>query len=87
VPDGAFRFGTSGRNILDGPGLVSFNTSLSRNFAITERARLQVRWEIFNLLNHPNYGLPNVNVNAPNGGVIATAGGSRLMQLGARLSF
>jgi len=87
VPDGSFRFGTSGRNILDGPGLFSFNTSLSRNFSISERVRLQFRWEVFNLLNHANYGLPNVNVNAPNGGTITSAGNARLMQLGARLSF
>jgi hypothetical protein len=87
VPDGSFRFGTSGRNILDGPGLFSFNTSLSRNLSISERVRLQFRWEIFNLLNHANYGLPNVNVNAPNGGTITSASNARLMQLGARLSF
>jgi len=87
VPDGAFRFGTSGRNILDGPGLIAFNTSLSRNFAVTERVRLQFRWEVFNLMNHANYGLPNVYVNAPNGGTIASAGNGRLMQLGGRLSF
>ena len=54
---------------------------------MTERVRLQFRWEVFNLMNHANYGLPNVYVNAPNGGTIASAGNGRLMQLGGRLSF
>jgi outer membrane receptor protein involved in Fe transport len=87
VPDGAFRFGNSGRNILDGPGLLSINTSLSRNFQLVERARLQFRWEIFNLFNRANYGMPNVNVNAPNGGTITSARDARLMQFALRLSF
>lgn len=87
VPDGTYRFGDSGRNVLDGPGLISINTSLMRNFAIQERARLQFRWEVFNVFNHANYGLPNVNVNAPNGGTISTAGDGRLMQFALRFSF
>ena len=87
VSDGAFRFGDSGRNILDGPGLLSMNTSFSRNFALRERVRLQFRWEAFNIFNRANYGLPNVNVNAPNGGTITTASNARLMQFALRLSF
>lgn len=87
VPDGAFRFGNSGRNILDGPGMIAMNTSFSRNFAIRERARLQFRWEVFNIFNRANYGVPNVNVNAPNGGTITTASNARLMQFALRLSF
>lgn len=87
VPDGAYRFGTSGRNILDAPGMTSINTAVSRNFMLNEAIRLQIRWEIFDILNNPNYGIPNVYVNAPNSGTITTANSNRTMQFGARLSF
>ena len=46
VPTGAYRFGNSGRNILDGPGTIAINTSLSRRIRLDERRSLQFRMEI-----------------------------------------
>ena len=63
VPLGAYRFGTSGRNILDGPGTIVINTSLSRRFRFTETRSVQLRAEAFNLPNHPNLNLPENNVD------------------------
>ncbi|MDX2031293.1 MAG: TonB-dependent receptor [Blastocatellia bacterium] len=54
-----FTFGTSGRNILDGPGARQVDAGILRFFKITERHGLQFRWEMFNALNHPVFGLPN----------------------------
>src|SRR5262249_41502735 len=54
-----YTFGTSGRNVIDGPGSKALNTSISKFFPITERTRLQFRAELFNATNHPNFGLPN----------------------------
>lgn len=87
LPVGAFTFGNSGRNILDGPGRVELNVTTSRNFAITDHSRLQFRWEVFNVLNHPNLGLPVNAVNAANAGTIVTADNGRLMQFGLRYMF
>jgi hypothetical protein len=87
VPTNAFAFGNSGRNILDGPGLDAINLALYRNFALRERYRLQFRWEAFNALNHPNFSLPVVNVNAPNAATITTAGAPRQMQVALKLVF
>jgi hypothetical protein len=87
VPTGSFRFGSSGRNILDGPGFMEMNLSLFKNFNLTERARLQFRWELFNALNHTNLELPNVFVNEPAAGTITAAGNARLMQFGLRVWF
>lgn len=87
VPDGSFLFGDSGRNILDGPGLLQINLSLCRNFAIRERTKLQIRWDAFNFLNRVNLGQPVVTVNTANAGTITTANTARSMQVAMRLSF
>jgi hypothetical protein len=87
VPLGAYRFGTSGRNILDGPGTFSMNASLSRRFALAERTGLQFRLETYNLLNHPNFNLPENRVDIISGGTISRAKNNRTMQLALRFEF
>jgi hypothetical protein len=87
VPDGSYAFGTSGRDILDGPGAITLNLSLYRNFAIRERSRLQFRWEVFNSLNHANFNQPVYFVNTPNAGTLTSATDPRLIQFGAHYSF
>ena len=75
------------RNILDGPGLYTVNWSLARNFRITDSGKLQFRWEIFNLLNHPNFKLPNDYLDEAAVGSITSAGDPRAIQLGAKYTF
>jgi hypothetical protein len=87
VPTNSYLFGTSGRNVLDGPGLLTLNLSFSRNFAVREKGRLQFRWEAFNFVNRVNFGQPVVTVNTPNAATITTAGGARSMQVGLRYLF
>jgi outer membrane receptor protein involved in Fe transport len=87
VPLGAFRFGTAGRNILDGPGTININTSVSRRVKFQENKALQFRLEIFNLPNHPNFNLPENRVDFISGGTISRVKSNRSMQLGARLEF
>jgi hypothetical protein len=87
VPDSAFRYGNSGRNILDGPGSTAINLSLSKRFQIGERGRMQVRWETFNTTNHTNFNLPSVNVDKANAGTIIKAKPARVMQVGLRYQF
>ncbi|MBI1354923.1 MAG: TonB-dependent receptor plug domain-containing protein [Acidobacteria bacterium] len=50
-----FGFGNSGRNILDGPNLISTDFALSKNFRIREGHNLQLRVESFNVFNHANF--------------------------------
>ena len=47
--------GTCGRNAFRGPHIVQWDFNLNKTTKITERISLQVRFEIFNLLNHPNF--------------------------------
>ncbi len=81
-------FGNAGRNILRGPGLQDLDVSLSRNIAIRERIKFQIRAEAFNLTNTVAFGLPNSNVSGGSPGVITSlAADPRIMQFAARLSF
>ena len=45
VPGDAYMFGTSGRNVLDGRGMLTMNLSFSRNFVVHERNTFQLRGE------------------------------------------
>lgn len=63
APVTTVRFGTSGRNILRGPGAFELSASLVRNFNITERLKLQFRADAFSLTNTPNFGNPGTNVS------------------------
>ena len=58
VPSAAGFYGMVARNTLIGPGLVTFNFSLLKNTAITERMNLQFRSEFFNLFNRANFNTP-----------------------------
>lgn len=87
VPLSLFRFGNSGRNILDGPGFIGINLSTSRRFRLTERASIQFRWEAFNVTNHANFKLPNLSVDLVNAATITSAQPARIMQAGLRLEF
>lgn len=57
-PDIGFR-GTAGRNIVTGPDYKSVDLSIVKNFHLTEKSTLQVRAEVFNLLNRANFDLPS----------------------------
>jgi hypothetical protein len=56
-------FGNAGFNSLRGPGVVNTDFAISRDFPIKERFRAQFRFESFNFLNTPHFGLPNTNVS------------------------
>jgi hypothetical protein len=52
------HYGSSGYNILDGPGSRNFDFSMMKNFQVTERVRVQFRSEFFNFTNTPHFGDP-----------------------------
>ena len=87
VPLGSYRFGSSGRNILDGPGTIAINAGISRRFRFNESTALQMRLESQNLPNHPNFNLPENRVDILSGGGITRAKNNRMLTLGMRLEF
>lgn len=81
-------YGNSARYILTGPGEVTWNTVLSKNFPIAaERARLQFRWEMFNAFNRPNFNNPNTSIQSGAFGLVTGAGAARSMLFGLRLDY
>jgi hypothetical protein len=82
-----FRYGTAGRNILEGPGLKNLDLGILKDFNFTEKHRLQFRGEFFNSLNNVNFGLPTANVTSPAYGTIGSAGSSREIQFGLKYLF
>ena len=87
VARGSYRFGNSGRNVLDGPGTIQLDLGVSRRFKFNESQAAQFRWEMFNVPNHTNFNLPENTVDVRNGGTIIRAKGARVHQLGLRLEF
>jgi hypothetical protein len=83
----AGQFGNAGRNIARGPSYTNVDVSLVRTFPIGGAARLQLRAESFNVLNHPNFGLPVGDLNSANFGRILSAGPPRLMQFACKVMF
>ena len=62
VPGTEIRFGTTGRNIIRGPGFFNLDASLFRDFKITERVKFQLRMEVFGVTNTPHFGNPGTDV-------------------------
>jgi hypothetical protein len=81
-------FGTSGRNILRGPGQKNIDFSLSKHFPIYKQTNLEVRGELFNLFNWANFGLPNNNLLGAAPGAIGVPGsGPRVVQFALKLNY
>ena len=56
------RQGTSTRNGFYGFGATQLDFGLGRQVSLTEKLRLSLKGEVFNILNHPNFGQPNANL-------------------------
>ncbi|MCI0626618.1 MAG: TonB-dependent receptor [Acidobacteria bacterium] len=83
-----FNYGNSARNMLFGPGFFNWDAALFKNTQLTERLRLEFRAEFFNILNHPNFGVPASNISVPaTVGRISSATDPRDIQFGLRLVF
>jgi hypothetical protein len=86
--------GDVGRNTLIGPGIASIDLGLTKNISLAQQSRLQLRMEVFNLLNRANLGSPDTSIfnsngvrNANAGFISGTATTARQIQLGARFDW
>jgi hypothetical protein len=85
-----FTYGNSGRNILRGPGMVNFDWSIGKTFAIRENLRLKFRGEFFNIFNHTNLSQPVTSVDiSTTGRILSLFPGynMRRMQFGLHLNW
>ena len=86
--------GNLGRDTIVGPGLSNFDFVLSKNFAVTERMKVQFRSEFFNSFNHANFSNPSQIVVFDASGPVKSAGRitqtgttSRQVQFGMKITF
>ena len=93
-PSTTSNFGNLGRNTVIGPRLSNIDLTLVKMTALTERAKLEFRAEVFNLVNHANFGAPSNSISSSahtyngNAGVISnTITDNRELQLGLKLLF
>ena len=91
--------GTSRRNQLIGPGLSQWDITLMKTTKITERVNLEVRWEVFNVLNRGNFysyadntfgasfGTITKTPDVGSGNPVIAQGGPRNMNFSLKLTF
>ena len=82
-----FTYGNSGRDILFGPGFKNLDLKIGKNFLFGEGKRVEFRCEMFNFTNTPNFDIPNLNVNLPQGGRITSAASPRQIQFGLKFVY
>jgi hypothetical protein len=93
--------GNVGRNAFRGFGFTQADLSIGRRFRIGDRIVFQLRADLFNILNHPNFGNPDNNIDDDNFGLstqmlnqslgglspLYQIGGPRSGQLSLKLTF
>ena len=91
----AGRFGNSGANVLEGPGMQTHNVTIGKNFKITERFQFDFMTLIGNIFNHPNFLAPSSDISTADAGIISSAqgdysperAGQRIIEIRLRLRF
>jgi hypothetical protein len=81
------QFGSAGRNVAQGPGYAEWDFSAFKAIPVTEGKEFQFRAEFFNLLNHPNFRLPDSDISSPTFNQILEAQDPRLIQLALKFLF
>jgi hypothetical protein len=77
-PGAGFR-GRAGRNIIEGPGLATVDLAIVKNTTLSGRRSVQLRLEVFNLLNRTNFDIP---FNDPDGEALFDDAGNRIPTAG-----
>jgi hypothetical protein len=84
----AGTYGIQPRNILRGPGFRAWDMGLRKNFRTYETQTLQFRFEMFDILNHPNWSNPIVDPTSGSfGRVTGKSNDSRQLQLALKYVF
>ncbi len=84
----ATTWGNASRGSLRGPAFHDTDFSIFKDFKFQERTQMELRGEIFNLFNTPQFALPNNLVDTPTAGqVTSTLHESRQIQVSVNVSF
>ncbi len=80
-------YGTLGRNTFIGPGYANLDLGVVKDFAPQERIKAQLRFEMFNSLNHANFSNPSATRTSGTFMQITSASDPRILQLALRFGF
>ena len=80
-------YGTLPRNAFRGPGLVNLDLAFAKSTPISDKARVEVRADFFNLFNHTKFLNPDTTFGSPTFGQLLNAFPPRIIQLSLRVSF
>lgn len=79
-------FGNAARDLAYSNAYNNIDIALNKDFAVTERARVQFRAEAYNLLNHTNFGVPSTTLGGSFGRITSTQP-ARILQLALKVSY
>jgi hypothetical protein len=84
-----FTLGSASRNPVRGPSYKNVDLAISRRIPMPMRSgtALEIRAEVFNLLNTPPFANPGATLGTTTFGIISSAGDPRVVQLAAKLLF
>jgi hypothetical protein len=80
-------FGNLGRNTQPGFGVNNWDLGINKDFMISklgEGARLQLRFEFFNVWNHTQFNNPATTINVANFGLVNSARDPRILQIAGK---
>lgn len=86
-------FGTSAKGVIVGPGSMVWHAGIAKVLQLGERAQLRAELIALNVLNHPNWGNPRLNITSAPGVITSLGGGpldsaaQRTMRASMRLEF
>ena len=83
----AFAIGSASRNPVRGPSYRDVDFALMRRVPVSAGKAIELRAEVFNLLNTPTFGSPAAVVGAANFGTITSALDPRVVQLALKFIF
>ena len=82
--------GTLPRNAFPGPGTFTWDTSVTKTFSVTERVKAELRAQVYNLTNTPQFQNPDGNYSNSDFGILTSprlAPTNRELELAMRISF
>src|SRR5207249_12078025 len=81
------QIGNLGLRWIQGPALLGLDVNVIKHVRITETKEFEFRVDANNVLNHPNFGNPNLNIDSTSFGRITSASGNRRFVMNLRLNF
>ena len=92
---GVGNLGTLGRNTFRVDGQNHWDVALAKSLTLTERLKVRFRWEMYNALNHPQFGVPNQTaivgafgrISGQRNNRVDTQTGARYMQFSLRFVY